>query len=63
MQRQTNRLLRLFKEFIKGYVDDIIIFLKTLAEYILYLRQIFILFKRVGVAFKILKSFIKYLNI
>ena len=34
VQRQTDKLLREFKEFAKGYVDDIVIFSKTLQEHL-----------------------------
>ena len=63
VQRQTDRLLRAFKAFAKGYVDDIVVFSKTLAEHLSHLRQIFALFKRVGVALKATKSFIGYPNV
>ena len=63
VQRQTDRLLRPFKEFAKGYVDDIVIFSKTLREHLSHLRQVFTLFKRVGVALKPPKSFMGYPNV
>ena len=63
VQRQTDRLLRPFKDFAKGYVDDIVIFSKTLQEHILHLRQVFTLFQRVGIALKPSKSFMVYPNV
>ena len=63
VQRQTDRLLRPFKSFAKGYVDDIVIFSKTLAEHISHLRQVFALFQRVRVALKPSKSFLGYPNV
>ena len=63
VQRQTDRLLRAFKDFAKGYVDDIVIFSRTLLEHIAHLRQVFTLFKRVGVALKPSKSFVGYPNV
>ena len=63
VQRQTDRLLREFKEFAKGYVDDIIIFSKTLQEHLMHLRQVFTLFLRVGIALKPSKSFMGYPNV
>lgn len=63
VQRQTDRLLRPFKAFAKGYVDDIVIFSRTLLDHIAHLRQVFSLFKRVGVALKPSKSFLGYPNV
>ena len=63
VQRQTDRLLREFKAFAKGYVDDIIIFSKTLQEHIQHLRQVFTLFRRAGVVLKPVKSFMGYPNV
>ena len=62
VQRQTDRLLRPFK-FAKGYVDDVVIFSKTLEAHISHLRQVFGLFKRVGVTLKASKSFLAYPNV
>ena len=63
VQRQTDCLLRAFKEFAKGYINDIVIFSKTLAEHISHLRQVFALFKCVGVALKATKSCVGYPNV
>ena len=63
VQRQTDRLLRPFKDFAKDYVDDIVIYSRTLEQHISHLRQVFSLFKRTGVALKPSKSFIAYPNI
>ena len=40
-----DKILRPFKEFAKVYINDIIIFLKTLEKYLKYLEKIFTLFK------------------
>ena len=63
VQRQTDRLLRFFKKFVKDYVDNIVIFLRILLEHISYLRQVFALFKRIEVILKSFKSFLEYLNV
>ena len=63
VQRQTNRLLRPFKSFAKKYVNDIVIFSKTLAKHISHLRQVFTLFQRVRVTLKPFKSFLSYPNV
>ena len=38
-------MLKPFKDFAKTYIDDIIIFLKTLEEYLEYLEEVFTLFR------------------
>ena len=52
-----------FKNFIKVYVDDIIIYSRILTEHVIHLNKIFNLFrdKRVNLAF--IKSYLKYLSI
>ena len=62
VQRQTDRLLRPFP-FAKGYVDDIVIFSRTLEEHLAHLRQVFTLFRQVGVVLKPSKSFVGYPNV
>ena len=63
VQRQVDRLLREFKAFAKGYVDDIVIFSHTLEEHIRHLRLVFTLFLRVGVVLEATKSFVGYPNV
>ena len=63
VQRQTNQMLRLYKKFSKIYMNDIIIFFKTLDEYVKYLRQIFRLFQQKRVNLIFIKSFLNYLLI
>ena len=60
VQRQTDAMLRPFKDFAKAYVDDIIIFSYTLEEHLKHLRQIFQLFRRMRVSLSPTKSFIGY---
>ena len=45
VQRQTDKLLRPYRDFAKAYVDDMIVFSKTLAEHLQHLRTIFQLFQ------------------
>ena len=60
VQRQTNVMLRPFKDFAKAFVDDIIIFSRTLQEHLSHLRQIFELFRSKRVSLSPTKSFIGY---
>ena len=63
VQRQTNKMLRSYKKFIKIYVDDIIVHSRTLSKHLTHLRQIFEFFrqKRVNLIFS--KSFLNYSSI
>ena len=60
VQRQTDQMLRFYREFFRVYMNDIIIFSKILKEHIAHFRQIFQLFasKRVNLALN--KSFLSY---
>ena len=52
VQRQTDQLLRLYRQFSRAFMNDIMIFSRTLKKHLLHLRQIFELFrnKRVNLA-------------
>ena len=54
-------MLRLFKDFAKAFVNNIIIFSRTLQEHLSHLRQIFELFRSKRVSLSSIKSFIDYL--
>lgn len=60
VQRQTDQMLRPYKNFAKAYIDDIIVFSQTLNEHIDHLRQIFDLFRAKRVSLSPGKSFIGY---
>ena len=60
VQRQTDAMLRPFKDFAKAYVDDIIVFSHTLQEHLSHLNQIFQLFRAKRVSLSPTKSFIGY---
>ena len=60
VQRQTDTMLRPFKHFAKAFVDDIIIFSRTLQEHLNHLRQVFELFRSKRVSLSPTKSFIGY---
>ena len=63
VQRQIDAMLRPFKDFVKVFVDDIIVFSHILTEYLSHLRQIFELFRSRRVSLSLIKSFIDYLSI
>ena len=55
-----NKILRLIREFVKAYINNIIVFLKTLSEHLNHFGKMFIFFrqKRINLNFK--KSFLGY---
>ena len=63
VQQQIDNLLHFHHQYIKAYVDDIVIFFKTLNEYLAYLRVIFELLNVKDVTLSIKKSFIDYSTI
>ena len=60
VQRQIDRLLRRFRHFARVYVDDVVIFSKTLQEHLQHLRQIFELFTGSGISINPGKAFLGY---
>ena len=63
VQRQTDKLLRSYKHFAKAYIDDIIIFSRTLAKHLKHLRIVFDLFKVKRVNLSSTKFFLAYSSI
>jgi hypothetical protein len=41
VQRQIDRVLHPYRDFARAYIDDVVIFSKTLDEHIAHLRQVF----------------------
>jgi hypothetical protein len=58
-----NIILRLYRQFARYYVDDIVIFFKNFEKYIEYLNTIFELFNRIEITFKNLKIYFGYSSI
>ena len=63
VQREIDNIFREFKEFCRVYIDDIIIFSKTLNEHIEHFHKIFELFDRLHISLSSTKSFLEYLTI
>ena len=63
VQRQTNKLLRSYKEFARTYVNDIIIYNRILKEYLKYLITVFQLFRNKRVSLFSIKSYLNYSSI
>ena len=59
-QRQIDLLLRPVREFARAYVDDIVIFSRTLEEHEKHLHAVFSLLQKYNISIKPTKSFIGY---
>ena len=60
VQRQIDRLLRRFRAFARAYVDDVVIYSKTLEEHVHHLREVFSLFMDSGISVNPSKAFLGY---
>ena len=58
-----NRILRLYREFYKAYINNIVIFLIFLNKYIKYLNLIFKILDNINIYFSSRKLFLDYLSI
>jgi hypothetical protein len=63
VQRQIDRILRPFRDFSRAYVDDVVIFSKTLKEHITHLHQVFQCFLEIGISIGPSKAFIGFPSI
>src|SRR2546429_8381162 len=62
-QCMINMILRSHKFFVCCYIDDIIIFLKTLKNYLKHLNTIFNLFDEMRITLKEVKTHLNYSSI
>ena len=62
VQRQIDRVLREHRRYVKVYVDDVVIFSRTLQEHMTHLRAIFIILNVNNITIKIIKVFVDYLT-
>ena len=60
VQRQTNQMLQSHRKFSRAYMNDIIIFFKTLNEHVKHFRQIFRLFQKRRVNLTSIKFYLNY---
>ena len=63
VQRQIDFIFRKYRHFVRVYVDDIVMFFNSLKKHLRHLNQIFVLFKRMNIAFKFFKIFLNYFTI
>src|SRR6266496_880401 len=62
-QHMMNMILCSYKFFVCCYIDDIVIFSKTLENHLQHLNMIFSLFNRLEITFKRIKTHLNYLSI
>ena len=63
VQRQINAILRVYREFVKVYVDDVIVFSQTLKKHIKHFTKIFVFFNQMNIVLKSFKIFLKYSSV
>ena len=61
VQRQTDTILRSYRDFVRAYIDDILAFSYILPEHLGHLRKLFSLFRDRGVSLAPKKTFLGYL--
>lgn len=60
VQRQIDRVLRAYRKFARAYIDDIVIFSRTLEEHCQHLRAVFGVLKENNISIKPSKAFVGY---
>ena len=60
VQRQINIILRDFRDFARVYVNDIVVFSKTLEKHIEHLIKIFEFFRKMNIVLKFSKIYLEY---
>ena len=63
VQRKIDNILRIFKNFCRTYINDIVIFNKTLKKHVKHLHLIFKLFTNLNINLSSTKFFLDYLTI
>ena len=63
VQRIVNKKLRLFKNFVKVYIDDLITFLKDFSLHLEHLGKFFQLLKKLRIIINSKNIFLNYLNV
>ena len=60
VQRQIDIILRQYRVFVRVYIDDIVVFNKTLKKHLKHLTKMFKLFRWLNIALKFFKTFLNY---
>ncbi len=55
----------IFREYsyAKAYIDDVIVFSKTLEDHLDHLNKVFVLFQKMNITLKTIKTYLEYLII
>ena len=60
VQRQIDRVFRIFRTFVRIYVNDIVMFNHSLKKHFRHLHQMFVLFDKLNIVFKSSKIYFDY---
>lgn len=63
VQRQIDRILRLFRVFARAYENDVMIFSKFMKEHIRHLNEILAVFEKLNIAIKFSKICLEYSSV
>ena len=63
MHRQMNNLMKSYRDFVRVYTDNIMIFNNSLKKHLNHLNKIFQLFDNYKITFKTKKIYLRYLFI
>ena len=63
VQRKIDNILRIYKDFCRAYINDIVIFSKTLKKHVKHLHLIFKLFTNLNISLSSTKFFFDYFTI
>ena len=62
VQQQTNKLLRSYKNFVKVYINDILIYSVSLKKYLIHFRILFKVFRIKRINLVAFKTFLIYFS-
>ena len=60
VQKQINRILRKHRNYVRAYVDDIIIFFKSFQKHVIHLIEVFDILNANNIIIKFEKAFLNY---
>ena len=63
VEQQMNNYVREYREFVKFYINDIVVFNKILKKHLQHLQKILNLFREMNITLKSSKTFLNYLSI
>ena len=63
VQQIINQIFQSHYKYVKAYIDNIVIFFKSLLKYINYLNAVLSIFERLDIILKLIKFFFDYLSV